>query len=205
MLKIGQLQAYRLVPWAWSAAWLLTGLGFWISIIKPLALGDFIAYIALGALGWGMAGLVSARAANGAGGTPGVAVRLAGWGVASLVAILLGLVWMLSWDAGFVGPMAASGLAGAIGGLSGSVRKGAWRLLSGLLLGVVFLLLAVISFYAGYILWLGAQPAGGRDLLSLLAWLIPAALCGLGAGFAARWILGLRAVQTPGFSENAQI
>jgi hypothetical protein len=181
-----------LVPWAWSAAWLLTGLGFSILASSSLPSPHLFAYIALGLLGWGAAGFVTARAAGGA---PGKAVRLAGWGIAALVAILLGLVWMIGWDAGFLGGPAAVGLAGVIGGLAGSVRKGAWRLASGILLGLVFLLLATLSFYNSYFLMYYYTPisrvfgSGGVNVF-VFGW--PAAFWGLVAGFAARRILGMK-------------
>jgi hypothetical protein len=198
-----QLKAYRLVPWAWSAAWLLAGLGFSIPASLPSRSSflsiDSLTYFALGLLGWGIAGFVTARAAMG---KPGMAVRLAAWAVASLVAIPLGLYWMLSRDMPPYLLFVPLGLAGAIGGLASSARKGTWRLVSGVLLGGTFLLLATISFINSYLLMYYYDPISrvfGSGGVSAFVWGWPGALWGLVAGFMARWILGLRALQTTEF------
>ena len=196
----GESRAYRLVPWAWSVAWLLTGVGIWLSDIYSSPSRSLVPYFAFSALGWGLAGFVTASAAWG---KPGMAFRLVAWLVAGLASVPLGLAWGRSWNGGFLGPIAALGLAGGIGGLAGSVRKGAWRLVSGVLLGGTFLLFALVSFYASYFLLLIytsiSQQGGDIRIISALVWPLPGAICGLGAGFAARWILGLRAVQTSEF------
>ena len=191
-----QAQAYRRIPWAWSAAWLLTGLGIQLSDIYSSPSRSQIPYFAFSALGWGAAGVITASASRG---RPGMLVRLAAWGAAYLVAIQFGLFWLQRWNIAFFGPILASGLAGAIGGVAGSVRPGAWRLASGTLLGLAFLLFATLSFMASYFLMLIytliAQQGGSAGVLSVidaLIWTLPGALCGLGAGLAARWLLGLR-------------
>jgi hypothetical protein len=189
-----QSQARRLVPWVWSLAWLLTGLGFWISIVNSLQNPpNFFPYIALGALGWGVAAFVTASVARG---KPGMLFRLAGWLVAGLASISLSILWMLTWDAGFLALIVAPGVAGALGGMAGSMRRGAWRWVSGILLGVAFLVLAALSFYASYFSLFAAtaisQHGGDIRLFDPLGWVIPGAVFGLLAGFAARWILGLR-------------
>lgn len=194
----GQVQAYRWMPWAWSAAWLLTGLGNYVSNSYPSPYEGLYAYLLLSTLGWGFASLITASASTGG---PALAVPLVAWGIASLAAILLGLVLMRSWDAGFLGSIAATGLAGAIGGVAGSMRTGVWRWVCGVVLGVAFLLLALISFYAGYMLALGYASTAlpyNASVFYLLIMPGPAAVFGLGAGFAARWLLGLRK-SWPGF------
>jgi hypothetical protein len=189
----------RLIPWAWSAAWLLAGLGIHISDIYSSPSRSQIPYFVISALGWGIAGVITASASRG---RPGMAVRLAAWMIAALVAILFGLFWLYRWNMAFFGPIVATGLAGAIGGVTSSVRKGAWRLVSGALLGLAFLLFATVSFMASYFLMLVytliAQQGGSAGVLSIvdaLIWPLPGAVFGLGAGFAARWLLGL---QKPG-------
>jgi hypothetical protein len=189
-----QSQAWRWIPWAWSLSWLLTGLGFWISVVNSLLPPpNFIAYIAMSALGWVIAGVVTASAARG---TPGMHFRLAGWLVAGMASISLSILWMLRWDAGFLGPIAALGVAGTIGGVAGSMRRGAWRWVSGILLGVLFLLLATLSFYSSYFLMFVAtavsRHGGDIRLIDPLGWVIPGAVFGLTAGFLVRWILGLQ-------------
>jgi hypothetical protein len=186
--------AWRLLPWAWSLSWLLTGLGFWISIVNSLLPPpNFFAYIELSALGWGIAALVTASATRG---TPGITIQLAGWLVAGLASISLSILWMLRWDAGFLALIAAPGVAGALGGVAGSMRRGAWRPVSGILLGVVFLVLAALSFYASYfslfVLTSISQHGGDIHVMNPLGWIIPGAVFGLVAGFATRWILGLK-------------
>jgi hypothetical protein len=193
-----QAQAFRWMPWAWSAAWLLTGLGNYVSNSYPSPYEGLYAYLILSVLGWGFASLITARASTG---RPGMTFHLVAWGIASLSAILLGLVWMRSWDAGFLGWIAATGLAGAIGGVAGSMRTGVWRWVSGVGLGAAFLLLALISFFGGYLLALGYASSALPYNAGLFYALImpgPAAVFGLGAGFLARWLLGL-SKSGPGF------
>ena len=196
---IGETHARRLIPWAWSAAWLLTGLGFWISDLSSLPSRSPFAYIALSAAGWAIAGFVTASAARDA---PARILGLVGWLVPGLASIPLSMLWLRSWNMGFLGPIAALGLAGLLGAVAGSVRRNAWRLVSGALVGLAFLLFASLSFIASYFLMiiytLIAQQGGSAGVLSVvdaLIWPLPGALCGLGAGFAARWMLGL---QKPG-------
>ena len=187
-------QAWRWIPWAWSLSWLLTSLGFWISVVNSLQNPpNFFAYIALSVLGWGIAGFATASLARG---KAGMLFRLAGWLVAGLVSITLSIIWMLSWDAGFLALIAAPGVAGALGGVAGSMRRGAWRWVSGILLGVAFLILAALGFYASYFSLFAAtsisQHGGDIRLVNPIGWVIPGAVFGLVAGFAVRWILGLK-------------
>jgi hypothetical protein len=188
-----QSQAWRWIPWAWSLAWLLAGMGIWLSNLYSSPSRSLGPYFALSALGWVTAGLVTARAV---GSKPRTVVRLTAWGLAGLVAILLGFIWLHSWNVAFFGPIAATGVAGVIGGLAGSMRPGAWRLVYPILLGAAFLLFAFVSFFFTYFLMLVAtsiaQQGGDISVLNALLWLLPGATCGLVAGFAVRWILGLR-------------
>jgi hypothetical protein len=189
-----QSQAYRLTPWAWSLAWLLVGLGTWLSDLYSSPSRSLVPYFALSALGWGIAAYVTTRAARDKSGTT---LRLAGWILAALAAVLLGFTWLHRWNMAFFGPIVATGLAGFIGGSASSERPGGWRWLSGLLLGAAFLLFAFVSFCFTYFLMLiatsVAQQGGDITVLNALLWLLPGAVCGLGAGFAVRWILGLQA------------
>lgn len=186
---LSKAQAYRLMPWAWSASWLLTGLGIWISDIYSSPSRSLVAYIALSAVGRVASGIVTASASRN---ESGIAVRLAAWAVACLVAILLGLAWMRSWNLGFLGLPVAIGVAGTIGGVASSSRSGAWRLLPGVLLGLAFLLFATVNFFASYLLMFFYEPNArlfGNIGANALIYLLPGALCGLGAGFIARRIL----------------
>ena len=131
-------------------------------------------------------------------GGPALAAPLVAWGIASLAAILLGLVLMRVWDAGFLGSIAAT--------RSGRCDWRVWPApcakafgggFASLCWGVVFLLLALISFYAGYMLALGYASTALQYNASVFYLLImpgPAAVFGLGAGFVALWLLGLRSL-----------
>src|SRR5512135_2980921 len=129
---LNKAQAYRLVPWAWSAAWMLILAGATITDIPSR--GPAV-YFALSALGGVAAGLVTAAAA---GEKTGVGVRLAAWAVAYLAAVPLGLVWLYTWSVGYLGTIAAAGLAGVIGGVFNTMRPGTGRWVSAALLGLVF-------------------------------------------------------------------
>ena len=191
-----QAQAYRLMPWAWSVAWLLTGAGTWLSDIYSSPSRSLVPFFALSAVGWGVAGVVTA----GASGYGSKAVRLAAWAIAYLVAIVLGFVWLHAWSVGFFGLIAATGLGGAIGA-AGSSRPGLRRLWAGVLSGLTFLLLAAISFYAGYFLLLFHQPLAaivGGIGAGALASMLPGALCGLGAGLVMRRLLGIAVARPTG-------
>jgi len=194
-------RACRLMPWAWFVAWLLTGVGGMISDIYSSPTKSLIPFIALSAVGWAVGGFITARASQG---KSGMAVQLVAWAVAYLVAIPLGRVWMPSRDMGPFVLYVPFVLAGAIGGFASSSRPGAWRLISAALVGLVFLLFSpIITFGAGFLLmgfytsirdmvnpYLG--PLGSSTIA--LFWILPGAMFGLVAGFAARWILGMTTV-----------
>jgi len=69
-------KAYRLLPWAWSAAWMLTGLGTAISEVYSSPTKSLIPYIVLSAVSWGIAGFVTASAV---GHKSGIAIRFVPW------------------------------------------------------------------------------------------------------------------------------
>jgi hypothetical protein len=189
------VQFYRLVPWTWSAAWLLTALGAGIANIFSSPSGGLISYIGLSAVGWGAAGYVTARASGGKAGLP---LRLAAWAGAYLVAVPLGLAWIFSRDMPPFLLFVPFLLAGALGGAASSLRGGAWRWVSAAFVGVVFFLFYTIGLYAGYVLVLlyGSLPQRVIDLGSSYSviWALPGAVFGLAAGFAARAILGIKPV-----------
>lgn len=197
-------RACRLMPWAWLVAWLLTGVGGMISDIYGIYSSpskSLIPFIALSAVGWAVGGFITARASKG---KSGMAVQLVAWALAYLVAIPLGRVWMLSRD---MVPFVLSVpfvLAGAIGGFASSSRLGVWRLISGALVGLVFLLFSpIITYYAALMLMAFYTPildmvnpySGplGSSTVYLFR-ILPDAMFGLVAGFAARWILGMTTV-----------
>jgi hypothetical protein len=193
----GNRQAYRLMPWAWLAAWTLTGTGALLSDIYSSPSKSPIAFFSLSAVGWALAGIVTARASRG---KTRMAVQLVAWGVAYLVAIPLGLLWRLGRETASFLLFDPFLLAGAIGGFASSARQGAWRLISGSLVGLVFLLFSpIITFYSGMLLlsfYSSTINRYGAPLGSSynLAWVLPNVIFGLVAGFAMRRILGFKAV-----------
>jgi len=74
-----QTKVYRLMPWAWSAAWMLTGIGIAISDLYSYPSKSLIPYIVLSAVGWGFAEFVTASTA---GHKSGATLRLIAWIVA---------------------------------------------------------------------------------------------------------------------------
>jgi hypothetical protein len=188
-------QTYRLLPWGWFVAWMLTSVGAAVSDIYNTPSRNIITYIALSAVGWAAAGYFTSRTSKGG---SGMAVQMVSWAVAYLVAIPLGLVWMLSRDMAPFLLFVPYFLAGAIGGFASSSRPGVWRFISGILVGLVFFLFSTISFYSGYILLLFYSSVAQRYGISIspsytFIWILPEALFGLGTGFVLRWILGMTA------------
>jgi hypothetical protein len=143
----------------------------------------------LGALGWGSAGYVTARAVAGG---AGISLRIIGWGLAYLASLLLGLYWLFHFKVHYFGPITAIGVAGAIGGLFSSPRIGVWRLVASAIMGITFFLLAAISFYASYFLSYAFTPLSrlfGNLGANAFIWGFPGAACGFICGFLARRIL----------------
>jgi len=187
----GKLQAYHLMPWAWLVAWALTAVGASISAIYSFPYQSIFAYIGFSAVGWAMACFITVRASRS---RSGMTVQLVAWAVAYLVAIPLGLVWMLSRDMVPFLLFLPFVLAGTVGGIASSARAGAWRWVSGVLVGMVFLLSSTISFYVGYILLLVYSSLAQRYSLGNLysqAWILPEAVFGLVVGLTMRRLLGM--------------
>jgi hypothetical protein len=170
---------------------MLTGVGIAISDLYSSPSKSLIPYIVLSALGWGIASLVTAEAV---GQEAGIAVRLAAWAVAYLVYVAGGYYLATNRNMGFLGPIAAIGVAGAIGGVFSSRRSGGWRLVSGIMVGLAFMVFATISFYASYFLmfpYTAEARVLGEMGANIFIWVVPGMIFGLGAGFTARWILGI--------------
>ena len=188
---VNQVKAYRLMPWAWSAAWMVTGVGIAISDLYSSPSKSLIPYVVLSALGWGYASLVTTNATRQ---DAGIAVRMVAWVVAYLVYVAGGYYWATNWNMGFLESIAAIGVAGIIGGTGSSRRSGVWRLVSGTLVGLAFMVLATISFYASYFL-IFAYSSEARLLgemgANVFIWALPGMIFGLSAGFTARWLLGI--------------
>jgi hypothetical protein len=174
---------------------MLTGVGVVISDFYSYPAKSLFAYIALSTAGWAAAGFVTAFAA---GGKPGLSIRLAAWVAACLASILLGLHWLFSWNNAYLGPVAAIGVAGSIGGLFSARHPVRHRLVAGVLTGLAFFLLSLISFYVSYFLiymYSAIVKVLGETVTLLFSWGLPGVIFGLCAGFLARWILGIKPVK----------
>jgi hypothetical protein len=197
-------RAYGLMPWVWGAAWMLTGVGAALSDIYSSPGNGPAAYLICGAIGWGAAAYVTASAVR-VPGASAFARGLGGWIAAYLVAVPLGLLAMVTLDLSSIGQYwavpVASGLGGAIGGLftpsASQVKQDA--VLRSACWGAAFFASATVSVYAFYTLALVLSPFSERfvALEPVLVSAVPAAFCGIVAGFIGRRFLGV-----PGLSNN---
>jgi len=210
---IHQRRNYQLIAWAWGAGWFLVSMGMVISAAysKPDR-GLTTAYV-LGLSGWIMGAAVTILfvrkqyAAN----VFLTGLSIAGWAVGAFVAVILGLSWLHTWDAGFWGPIIGAAIGGAIGGASTLplrlpasiatiVLRSLWGALSW---GASFLVFQTLAFYAGYILSAltvnSLVPILGDVWAEVPGWTVPAGLAGLHAAMlASRTLRGNE--QKPGLS-----
>jgi hypothetical protein len=196
-----KVNIYRLMPWAWSIAWMLTIVGATISNIYSSPPGSLVAYFGISAIGWIGAGWITVKALKP---KSGMVIQLVAWIITYLVAIPVGLAWMLSRDMVPYLLFLPMVLAGAIGGLASSLRPGLWRLASGVLVGLVYFVFFTIGFYAGYILTLiyGSQPYVDIGNYYTLIWALPEGIFGLLTGLLTRWMLGIKPISTASDSPN---
>ena len=187
--------AYRLFPWAWFVAWMLTGAGAVLSDIYSTPTKSLVPFFALSAIGWIAASYITVRASPGG---SSMTIQLAAWTVTYLIVIPLGLLWMSEKHTGTVLVFDPFLLAAAIGAFASSARRGVWRFLSPAMVGILFLLFSpFVTFYTGLLL-LAAYSSTinlyGSPLSSSYAlfWALPNSIFGLIIGFAMRWILGFK-------------
>jgi hypothetical protein len=107
--------------------------------------------------------------------------------------VIVGLVWLQEWDAGYWGPIVGAAVGGAVGGgFTRPIRAGSgeitiWRssVAAALSWGSAFLVFQVFAFYVGYILVQVTVdplvPIVGHIAAKIPGWVVPAALGGWAA------------------------
>ena len=190
---------YQLIAWAWAAGWALVSTGMMIADIYSSPERDFTAAYVLGLAGWAIGSAVTIVYVRRQYGTNVyiTGLSIAGWVAGALVAVVLGLFWLQTWDAGFWGPIVGAAIGGAIGGaltlplrlpasLATIVLRSLWGALSW---GVTFLIFQTLAFYAGYILSAltvnRLAPILGNIWAEVPGWAVPAGLGGLHAAMLA--------------------
>jgi len=187
------------VAWAWAAGWVLVSMGQTISDVYSLPNRGLTALYVLGFAGWAIGATGTIRYVRHRFGADVyvIALSVAGWGVGSLVAVVLGLFWMQTWNMGFLAMIVSPALGGALGGaltlpmrslsspatiVRASVRGAfSW--------GAAFVVFQFLAFYAGYILMQMTVnqlvPIAGAALATVPGWALPAGVGGLLAGWLA--------------------
>jgi len=182
------------VAWAWAAGWVLASMGQLILYMYSTNPNDISpAVYVLGFAGWviGAAGTIRYVRHRFEADVYVIALSVVGWGVGALVAVVLGLFWLQTWNVAFFGPIVGAAIGGAIGGaftlpmrsllspatiVRDSVRGAfSW--------GLAFLVFQILAFYAGYILMLitavQLAPIVGWVWAEVPGWLLPAGVFGL--------------------------
>lgn len=190
---------FQSVAWAWAAGWVLVSMGQTISDVYSLPNRGLTALYVLGFAGWAIGATGTIRYVRHRFGADVyvIALSVAGWGVGSLVAVVLGLFWMQTWNMGFLAMIVSPALGGALGGaltlpmrslsspatiVRASVRGAfSW--------GAAFVVFQFLAFYAGYILMQMTVnqlvPIAGAALATVPGWALPAGVGGLLAGWLA--------------------
>jgi hypothetical protein len=180
------------VAWAWSAGWALASVGMSISDVYSSPNRGLAAFLMLGFAGWaiGAAGTIRYVRLRFGADIPVIVLSVAGWVVGALVAVVLGLLWMETWNLGYLGLPVGAALGGAIGGtltlpvqsLASRVSLVRQSLRGALIWGASFLVFQVLAFYAGYLLVLmTAVPLAsiiGWGWATVPGWALAAGVCG---------------------------
>lgn len=178
MTKHAQERGQRFRRWLWPAGWCLAGLGTLTGDVfsRPSDAPLWTAF-ALGALGWGAAGGLSAR-----GGWPRRAGLGLVWAAIFVASLDTGMRWGNALEAqgraGFVGLVGALGLGGGVGGIATLLMARGRSLLRAISLvpiyAALFALGAGAAVVSGYVLLAVADqvldPLVGDHLSALLAW-----------------------------------
>lgn len=196
---INHRRNYQLIAWAWGAGWLLVSIGMVISgVYSSPDSGLTTAYV-LGFAGWAIGAAVTIRYLRQQFGSNVylTGLSIAGWAVGAFVAVVIGLSWLHTWNAGFWGPIVGTAIGGAIGGgftlpfrSPFSATAIAGRILWGAISwGAMFLIFQTLAFYAGYILSAltvnQLVPLLGNTWASVPGWAVPLGLAGLHAAMLA--------------------
>ncbi len=196
---INHRRNYQLIAWAWGAGWLLVSMGTAISGVYSNPNSGLTAAYVLGFAGWAIGAAVTIHYVRQQFGKNVflTGLSIAGWAVGAFVAVVIGLLWLHTWDAGFWGPIVGTAIGGAIGGgltlplrLPYSAAAIVGRILWGAISwGTMFLIFQTLAFYAGYILSAltvdKLAPLVGNTWAIVPGWAVPMGLAGLHAAMLA--------------------
>ncbi len=203
---VNQRRNYQLIAWAWGAGWLLVSMGTAISGVYSNPNNGLTTAYVLGFAGWIIGAAVTIHYVRQKFGKNVylTGLSIAGWAVGAFVAVVIGMSWLHTWDAGFWGPIVGTAIGGAIGGglalpvrspfsATAIVGRFLWGAISW---GALFLIFQTLAFYIDYILtaltvnWLA--PLLGDTWATVPGWAVPMGLAGLHAA-----MLASRSLQIP--------
>ncbi len=203
---------FQAVLWAWAAGWALVSIGQQLWGVYDSPTRGVAPYLIFGIAGWALGAIFTIRYVRQRFGADGrlAAFGAVGWGLGALVAMLLGLSLVQTWDAGFLGLIVAPALGATIGGAFTITRRSsspaaivAGSLRGALGWGLSFLLFELLAFYAGYILSAVSinllAPSLGDPWAKVPGWALPA-----GAGGYAAALVALFATKLLQVSERSQ-
>src|SRR4030042_2027659 len=115
---INHRRNYQLIAWAWGAGWLLVSMGTAISGVYSNPNSGLTAAYGLGYAVWAIGAAVTIHYVRQQFGKNVylTGLSIAGWSVGAFVAVVIGLLWLHTWDAGFWGPNGGGAIGGAMGG-----------------------------------------------------------------------------------------
>lgn len=203
---------FRSVLWAWAAGWALVSVGQQLWGVYDSPTRGVVPYLIFGIAGWALGAAFTIRYVRQRFGADSrlAVISAVGWGTGALVAMVLSLFLVQTWDAGFLGLIVAPALGATIGGAFTITRRSssvaaivAGSLRCALGWGFSFLLFQLLAFYAGYILSAVSinllAPVLGDPWAKVPGWALPA-----GAGGYAAALVALFATQLLQVSERSQ-
>ncbi|OGN97757.1 MAG: hypothetical protein A2Z71_05790 [Chloroflexi bacterium RBG_13_50_21] len=199
------------VAWAWAIGWSLVSMGMVISDVYSSPNRGLIAYYVLGVTGWiiGVVGTIRYMRHMFGVDVHMIALSVTGWGVGALVAMVLGLFWMETWNLGFLGSPVGVALGAAIGGAlmlprgsqTSFVRIIRVSSVGAFSWGAAFLVFQILAFYVGYFLMLMTyNPLAsmvGWVWATVPGWTLPAGFF----GFIAAW-LAIKSLHITWYAED---
>ncbi len=203
---------FQSVLWAWAAGWVLVSVGQQLWGVYDSPTRGVAPYLIFGIAGWALGAAFTIRYVRQRFGADSrlAVIGAVGWGIGALVAMLVGLSLVQTWDAGFLGLIVAPALGATIGGAftitmwsSSPAAIVAGSLRGALGWGFSFLLFELLAFYAGYILSAVSinllAPSLGDPWAKIPGWALPA-----GAGGYAAALVALFATKLLQVSERSQ-